>query len=164
MLAWRPAAQFAEGSKPAIAGALLAAQNTASEYGFGGVIAALPGFRYRGRAQGDPESAHERSHYGDQLAGITGSASGGLSIALAAMSDHVHRSCRSRRNSARSPASRRVDGERRHGYAAAQRRRDYVAGRHRTDAQAYKDIFVITFIKTAAVFVVIGVFYLTGIY
>jgi hypothetical protein len=34
---------FAEGTKAAV-GALLAAMNTASEYGFGGVIAALPGF------------------------------------------------------------------------------------------------------------------------
>ena len=33
-----------------------------------------------------------------------------------------------------------------------------------THKQSYKDIFVITLIKTAAVFVVIGVFYLTGIY
>ena len=36
--------RFAEGSKAAVAGALLAAINTASEYGFGAVIAALPGF------------------------------------------------------------------------------------------------------------------------
>src|SRR4029453_6562314 len=36
--------KFAEGSKSAIAGALLASMNTASEYGFGAVIAALPGF------------------------------------------------------------------------------------------------------------------------
>ena len=36
--------RFAEGSKLAIAGALLATLNTASEYGFGGVIASLPGF------------------------------------------------------------------------------------------------------------------------
>lgn len=35
---------FAEGSNAAVGGALLAAMNTASEYGFGGVIAALPGF------------------------------------------------------------------------------------------------------------------------
>ena len=33
-----------------------------------------------------------------------------------------------------------------------------------THRQAYNDIFVITLTKTAAVFVVIGVFYLTGIY
>jgi H+/gluconate symporter-like permease len=34
--------RFAEGSRTAVGGALLAAMNTASEYGFGGVIAALP--------------------------------------------------------------------------------------------------------------------------
>ena len=43
--AWGPVTRrFAEGSKGAIAGALLASLNTASEYGFGSVIAALPGF------------------------------------------------------------------------------------------------------------------------
>ena len=43
--AWKPViASFAEGTKSAIGGALLAAMNTASEYGFGAVIAALPGF------------------------------------------------------------------------------------------------------------------------
>ena len=43
--AWRPVlAKFAEGSKAAVAGSLLASLNTASEYGFGGVIAMLPGF------------------------------------------------------------------------------------------------------------------------
>src|SRR6516165_10387501 len=42
---WRPvSAKFADGSKAAVAGALLASLNTASEYGFGGVIALLPGF------------------------------------------------------------------------------------------------------------------------
>ena len=33
-----------------------------------------------------------------------------------------------------------------------------------THKEAYKDIFAITLIKTAAVFVVIGFFYLTGFY
>ena len=36
--------RFAAGTKTAVSGALLATLNTASEYGFGGVIAALPGF------------------------------------------------------------------------------------------------------------------------
>ena len=45
VFAWRPVlAKFADGSKAAVAGALLASLNTASEYGFGGVIALLPGF------------------------------------------------------------------------------------------------------------------------
>ena len=40
--------------------------NTASEYGFGGVIAALPGFTgHRRRAQGDSQPARERSDHGD---------------------------------------------------------------------------------------------------
>ena len=38
------ARRLAEGSKTAVGGAILAAMNTASEYGFGAVIAALPGF------------------------------------------------------------------------------------------------------------------------
>ena len=46
LFAWRPVlARFADGSKAAVAGALLASLNTASEYGFGGVIALLPGFK-----------------------------------------------------------------------------------------------------------------------
>src|SRR5260221_6614129 len=45
IFAWRPVlAKFADGSKAAVAGALLASLDTASEYGFGGVIALLPGF------------------------------------------------------------------------------------------------------------------------
>lgn len=36
--------RLAEGSRTAVGGAILAAMNTASEYGFGAVIAALPGF------------------------------------------------------------------------------------------------------------------------
>lgn len=45
IFAWKPVtAHFIEGSKEAIGGAMLAATNTASEYGFGAVIAALPGF------------------------------------------------------------------------------------------------------------------------
>ncbi len=37
--------RLAEGTRSAVAGSLLAAMNTASEYGFGAVIASLPGFR-----------------------------------------------------------------------------------------------------------------------
>ena len=45
VLAFRPVIRgFAEGSKAAVSGALLASMNTASEYGFGAVIASLPGF------------------------------------------------------------------------------------------------------------------------
>jgi H+/gluconate symporter-like permease len=45
IFAWQPvAASFVKGSQAAISGCLLASVNTASEYGFGAVIAALPGF------------------------------------------------------------------------------------------------------------------------
>ena len=98
------------------------------------------------------------------LAGITGSASGGMSIALAAMADTFIANAAGRRHPDGSAAPRRGDGHRRHGHAAAQRRGDHAARGHRPDAPAaYKDIFAITCIKTLAVFVVIGVFYATGI-
>ena len=45
VFAWpRVSASFAKASQVAIAGCLLATLNTASEFGFGAVIAALPGF------------------------------------------------------------------------------------------------------------------------
>ncbi|GAC1343311.1 MAG: GntP family permease [Acetobacteraceae bacterium] len=79
--------RFAEGSKAAVAGSLLASLNTASEYGFGSVIAALPGFLViRDTLRAIPNPLVNEAITVSSLAGITGSASGGLSIALAAMS------------------------------------------------------------------------------
>jgi H+/gluconate symporter-like permease len=67
-LAWKPViASFAEGTKSAIGGALLASMNTASEYGFGAVIAALPGFLVVANALSrDPQSAGQRSGHRDR--------------------------------------------------------------------------------------------------
>ncbi len=80
--------KIAEGSKTAVAGALLAAMNTASEYGFGAVIAALPGFLVLAEAlKKIPDPLVNEAITVTTLAGITGSASGGMSIALAAMSE-----------------------------------------------------------------------------
>ena len=89
VFAWRPViAQFAEGSKAAVGGALLASMNTASEYGFGAVIAALPGFTLVADAlKRSPIRWSTKRSRVTALAGITGSASGGMSIALAAMAD-----------------------------------------------------------------------------
>jgi hypothetical protein len=93
------------------------------------------------------------------LAGITGSASGGMSIALAAMSDQFIARRRGA-HSAGSDAPRGGHGQRRHGHPAAQRRRHHPAGGDRPDApQSYRDIFGITIIKTLAVFFVIAVYY-----
>ncbi|MBK7516122.1 MAG: GntP family permease [Betaproteobacteria bacterium] len=88
-LAWKPVTtRFADASKAAIAGSLLAAMNTASEYGFGGVIAALPGFMLIADAlKTIPNPLINLAISVSALAGITGSASGGMSIALAAMAD-----------------------------------------------------------------------------
>ena len=88
VFAWRPVStRFAEGGKAAVAGALLASINTASEYGFGAVIATLPGFLVIRDALGAiPNPLVREAVTVTSLAGITGSASGGLSIALAAMS------------------------------------------------------------------------------
>lgn len=80
--------RFAAGTRDAVAGALLASVNTASEYGFGGVVAALPGFAaVIGTLGSIPNPLVKVAVSVSALAGMTGSASGGMSIALAAMSD-----------------------------------------------------------------------------
>src|SRR5690606_41262715 len=80
--------KLAEGTKTAVGGPLLAAMNTASEYGFGAVIAALPGFMLVANAlESIPNPLINEAVTVNLLARITGSASGGMSIALAAMSE-----------------------------------------------------------------------------
>ena len=97
------------------------------------------------------------------LAGITGSASGGLSIALAAMSEQflaaaqvagispevLHRIA--------SMASGGMDTLPHNGAVIT-----LLAVTGLTHRQSYKDIFAITCIKTLAVFAVIAIYYLTG--
>src|SRR5207249_4327561 len=74
---------FAEGTRTAVAGSLLASVNTASEYGFGAVIASLPGFLViQGALKAIPNPLLNEAVTVTALAGITGSASGGMSIAL----------------------------------------------------------------------------------
>ncbi|GJD95599.1 GntP family permease [Methylobacterium iners] len=164
--AWRPVSQgFAEGSKAAVGGSLLAAMNTASEYGFGAVIAALPGFLViRDALSAIPNPLVNEAVTVTALAGITGSASGGLSIALAAMSGQFIAAA----NAAGIPmevlhrvaamASGGMDTLPHNGAVIT-----LLAVTGLTHRQAYADIFAITVLKTAAVFVVIGVYYLTGI-
>jgi H+/gluconate symporter-like permease len=164
--AWRPVTSgFAEGTRTAIGGALLAAMNTASEYGFGAVIAALPGFLLVANALGAiPDPLVNEAVTVTALAGITGSASGGMSIALAAMADTFIANA----NAAGIPmevlhrvasmASGGMDTLPHNGAVIT-----LLAVTGLTHRQAYKDIFAITVIKTLAVFVVIGVFYATGL-
>ena len=62
--------------------------NTASEFGFGAVIAALPGFLViQAALAAIPNPLVNEAITVTALAGITGSASGGMSIALAAMAE-----------------------------------------------------------------------------
>jgi H+/gluconate symporter-like permease len=157
--------RFAEGSKLAVGGALLASLNTASEYGFGAVIAALPGFiAIRDALQAIPNPLVNEAISVTVLAGITGSASGGLSIALAAMSEQFIAAA----NAAHIPlavlhrvaamASGGMDTLPHNGAVIT-----LLAVTGLTHRQSYKDIFAITCIKTVAVFVVIAVYYATGI-
>lgn len=157
--------RFADGSKTAVAGALLASLNTASEYGFGAVIAALPGFLYVAHALGSiPNPLLNEAITVTSLAGITGSASGGLSIALAAMSQQfiqaAHAAGIPLEVFARvaSMASGGMDTLPHNGAVIT-----LLAVTGLTHRQSYKDIFAITLLKTAAVFFVIAVYYTTGI-
>jgi H+/gluconate symporter-like permease len=165
--AWRPVlARFAEGSKAAVGGALLASMNTASEYGFGGVIALLPGFTVIADAlRTIPNPLINEAITVTVLAGITGSASGGMSIALAAMSDTFIEAAKAANiplevlHRVASMASGGMDTLPHNGAVIT-----LLAVTGLTHKDSYGDIFVITLTKTAAVFVVIGFFYLTGIY
>ena len=158
-------ASFAEGTKAAVGGALLAAMNTASEYGFGGVIAALPGFIAVSESlRKIPDPLVNAAISVTTLSGITGSASGGMSIALAAMADSFIAGC----NAAGIPlevlhrvvamASGGMDTLPHNGAVIT-----LLAVTGLTHKQSYKDIFGITIIKTLAVFFVIAVYYLTGL-
>ena len=164
--AWKAVfAHFAEGTKAAVGGSLLASMNTASEYGFGAVIAALPGFLVVANALGSiPNPLINEAITVTALAGITGSASGGMSIALAAMAetfianaqaagipmDVLHRVA--------SMASGGMDTLPHNGAVIT-----LLAVTGLTHRQAYGDIFAITVIKTLAVFLIIGVFYAFGV-
>jgi H+/gluconate symporter-like permease len=167
IFAWRPVlAKFADGSKAAVAGALLASLNTASEYGFGGVIALLPGFEMVSAAlRAIPNPLVNEAVTVTVLAGITGSASGGMSIALAAMSDTFIAAAQAANiplevfHRVAAMASGGMDTLPHNGAVIT-----LLAVTGLTHRQAYKDVFVITLTKTAAVFVAIAFFYLTGIY
>ncbi|SDD87739.1 hypothetical protein SAMN05216345_11968, partial [Cupriavidus sp. YR651] len=157
--------RFAEGTKGAVGGALLASMNTASEYGFGGVIAALPGFLVVSDAlRSIPNPLVNAAVSVSTLAGITGSASGGMSIALAAMSDVFIQGAQAAQiplevlHRVVSMASGGMDTLPHNGAVIT-----LLAVTGLTHRESYRDIFAITVIKTMAVFFVIAVFYLTGL-
>ena len=166
IFAWKNVAhRFAEGSKAAVGGSLLAIMNTASEYGYGSIIAVLPGFLVLSDLlKHIPNPLISEIISVCSLAGIVGSASGGLSIALAAMSDTYIAAA----NAAHIPlevahriasmASGGMDSLPHNGAVIT-----LLAITGLSHKQAYGHIFVITLIKTAAVFFAVAVYYLTGI-
>jgi H+/gluconate symporter-like permease len=164
--AWKPVrAKFAEGSKSAIAGALLASMNTASEYGFGAVIAALPGFLVVSNAlKSIPHPLINEAITVTSLAGITGSASGGLGIALAAMGDTFAQNAQAAGISLEvvhrvaAMASGGMDTLPHNGAVIT-----LLTVTGLTHRQAYRDVFAVTCIKTLAVFFVIVVHQVTGL-
>lgn len=166
LIGWKSIRErFAEASQAAVAGSLLASLNTASEYGFGAVIAALPGFHQIASALSairDP--LLNVAITTNILCGITGSASGGLSLTLGAFADRfiaaadasgiplevMHRIA--------ALASGGMDTLPHNGAIIT-----LLAVTGLTHREAYKDIFVITVIKTLTAFVAIAIFYATGL-
>lgn len=165
--AWRTIfGRFSDASKAAVSGALLAITNTASEYGYGSIIAVLPGFLTLSQSlkTAIPNPLLSEATAVQLLAGIVGSASGGLSIALGAMSDVfiqgantagiplevVHRIA--------SMASGGMDSLPHNGAVITM-----LAITGLSHRQAYAHIFACTIIKTVAIFFAIGVYYLFGI-
>lgn len=142
-------------------GSLLAVINTASEVGFGNVIKTLPAFKSIGEAMtginsgGSPLLSEAVTV--NVLAGVTGSASGGMSIALDTFSkdylawaqrvgmspELLHRVA--------SMASGGMDTLPHNGAVITLLG---IAGL--THKQSYRDIFAITVLKTATVFILVG--------
>lgn len=167
-LAFKPCVKnFTEGFKHASSACLLAIMNTASEYGYGSIIAALPGFIILSGAlqnvTSDPLLTEALTV--NVMSGIVGSSSGGLSIALGAMSDLYIKAA----NAAGIPmevvhrvaamASGAMDSL---PHCGAVITAMFVTGL--THRQAYGPIFAVTIIKTSAVLFVIAFYYITGIY
>jgi len=155
-----------EGLNTSINGSLLAVMNTASEYGFGGIIAALPGFaKISDSISGTfTNPLVNGAVTTSALAGITGSASGGMGIALSAMGDQFNKAIAAANippevmHRVVAMASGGMDTLPHNGAVIT-----LLAVTGLTHKQSYGDIFVITLIKTLAVFVVIIIYTLFGI-
>lgn len=142
-------------------GSLLAVMNTASEVGFGNVVKILPGFKTIAETMmsigrgGSPLLSEAITV--NVLSGVTGSASGGLSIALDSFGKEYLEWAQAHGTSAEllhrvaSMASGGMDTLPHNGAVIT-----LLAITGMTHKQSYKDIFVITIIKTSVVFVLIG--------
>ncbi|WP_379970982.1 GntP family permease [Ectobacillus sp. sgz5001026] len=157
---------FQTGINASIAGALLAAMNTGAEYGFGGVISSLPGFSVISKGIGGTftNPLVNGAVTTTVLAGVTGSASGGMGIALSAMSEKYLQAIQTFHippevmHRVISMASGGMDTLPHNGAVIT-----LLAVTGLTHRQSYRDIFAITIFKTLAVFFIIAVHSITGI-
>lgn len=164
---WKRVTQnFKEGLNLSIGGSLLATMNTGAEYGFGGVIAALPGFTTisNGISHTFTNPLVNGAVTTTTLAGITGSASGGMGIALSAMADKYNQMIAAAHippevmHRVVAMASGGMDTLPHNGAVIT-----LLAVTGLTHKQSYRDIFAVTVIKTLAVFFIIGLYSLTGL-
>ncbi|WP_338450362.1 GntP family permease [Niallia oryzisoli] len=152
---------FKEGLNASIAGSLLAVMNTGSEYGFGGIISSLPGFGHisNGISGAFSNPLVNGAVTTSTLAGVTGSASGGMGIALSAMADQYNQMIAAANippevmHRVVAMASGGMDTLPHNGAVIT-----LLAVTGLTHKQSYKDIFAITVIKTLTVFVIIGLY------
>lgn len=149
-----------------IGGALLAAMNTASEYGFGAVIAILPGFRIieKGMASVFGNVLVNEAVAVTTLSGITGSASGGMSIALASMKDIFLSKAMAQgipNEVLHRVASMASGGMDTLPHNSSVLTLLVITGL--THRQSYKDIFMLTVLKVTAVFFIILLYCLFGL-
>ncbi|QUG40249.1 GntP family permease [Psychrobacillus sp. INOP01] len=155
-----------EGLNNSISGSLLAVMNTGSEYGFGGIIAALPGFAKisDGISGVFTNPLVNGAVTTSTLAGVTGSASGGMGIALSAMGDKFNQALAVANippevmHRVVAMASGGMDTLPHNGAVIT-----LLAVTGLTHKQSYGDIFVITIIKTLTVFVIIALYTWFGI-
>lgn len=155
-----------EGLNKSIGGALLAVMNTGSEYGFGGIIAALPGFAIISQSISGvfTNPLVNGAITTSTLAGVTGSASGGMSIALSAMGEQFNQAITAANISPEvmhrvvAMASGGMDTLPHNGAVIT-----VLAVTGLTHKQSYGDILAITVIKTFAVFIVIALYTWFGI-
>jgi H+/gluconate symporter-like permease len=158
--------KFKEGLNQSIGGSLLATMNTSVEYGFGGVIAALPGFAKisDGISTTFTNPLVNGAVTTSALAGVTGSASGGMGIALGAMADKYNQAIAAANippevmHRVVAMASGGMDTLPHNGAVIT-----LLAVTGLTHKQSYRDIFAITIIKTIAVFFIIAVYTFLGI-
>ena len=150
-----------------VSGSILAAMNTAAEFGFGGVISALPGFvAVQNHLTGTfTNPLVNGAVMTNILCGLTGSGSGGLSISLGLMADKYIQAATQMHipldvmHRVIAMAAGGMDTLPHNGAVIT-----LLAVTGLTHRQAYKNIFAITMIKTAAVFVVIAVYTLIPIF